>query len=382
MIETVGSETSASVRKSPALVRGFSRRVGEEYVDRCLYLNPLAGLPASGASLPAFEVLLRLPDDDIVVTVASRDALLAWARDEGEIVLNTVKRRLGALEVPRAPFAGLPMDRPHVMGILNATPDSFSDGGKHLDPEIAIGAGIAMLEAGATILDVGGESTRPGSDPVSTDEEISRVVPVIRGLAERGALVSVDTRHARVMEAAVAAGAGIINDVSALAGETDSLAVAARSQVPVILMHMRGAPKTMQQAPSYGFAPLDVYDELQERVKACLAAGIDRSMIAVDVGIGFAKSVEHNVQILHYLGLYHGLGCAQLLAVSRKTYIGRLSRGEPPILRVPGSLTSVVMGAQQGVQMVRVHDVPETVQALAVWRAVARADLPGQVTNV
>jgi dihydropteroate synthase len=382
MNQTAGGETTASVSKNPALVRGFSRLVGEGNVQAALYLSPLAGLPAGGGVLPAFEVLMRLPAEQdggrerVVLCSVARETLLAWAKDEGEEVTHTVKRRLATLEFRRPPFAGLAMDRPHVMGILNATPDSFSDGGKHFAVEDAVASGLAMLEAGATILDVGGESTRPGAAPVEPDEEIRRVVPVIRALAERGAKVSVDTRHAPVMAAAVEAGAAIINDVTALEGDPESLAMAVRTKVPVILMHMRGDPRTMQEQPVYRFAPLDVFDALEKRVEACLAAGISRHKLAVDVGIGFAKSVDHNTQILNRLALFHGLGCAQLLGVSRKSYIGRLSKGEPPTERVAGSLATAVMGAAQGVQMVRVHDVPETVQALAIWRAVAQADLP------
>jgi dihydropteroate synthase len=380
MTQTAGVETTASVSKSPALVRGFSRLIEEGAVSRSLYLSPLGGLPAGGSPLPAFEVLLRLIDDKgserVVLCHVGRENLLAWAKEEGEEVTYAVKRRLAALEFRRPPFAGLPMDRPQVMGIVNATPDSFSDGGKHYAPDDAVMAGMAMIEAGASILDVGGESTRPGADPVDPAEELRRVLPVIRGLCERGAKVSIDTRHAQVMAAAVDAGAAIINDVTALQGDADSLAVAAKLNVPVVLMHMRGDPRSMQEQPVYRFAPLDVFDALEQRVEACLAAGISRRNLAVDVGIGFAKSVNHNAQILNRLALYHGIGCAQLLGVSRKSYIGRLSKGEPPADRLPGSLATAVMGASQGVQIVRVHDVAETVQALTVWRALSQAVVP------
>lgn len=381
MRDAEARETLATVTRSPALVRGFSRLVADEDIERSLYLAPLAGLPATGAILPAFEVLIRLPGERVVSTIAGRSDLLAWADSEGSLVHKAVKRRLAGLESRCPSFAGLAMDgtqgRPHVMGIVNATPDSFSDGGRHLDPHAAVDAALAMVDAGATIIDVGGESTRPGADAVSPDEEIRRVVPVVQALAERGVLVSIDTRHAAVMQATVAAGAGIINDVTALTGDADSLAVAARLGVPVILMHMIGDPRTMQDAPRYRHAPLDVYDALADRVAACLAAGVPREALAVDVGIGFAKSVQHNTEILARLGMYHGLGCAQLLGVSRKSYIGRLSRGEPPLGRVPGSLATAVTGAGQGVQMIRVHDVAETVQALTIWHAIARSGPAG-----
>lgn len=374
MHEAEVRETTAIVTKSPALVRGFSRWVPEDDLDFAIGLVPVGVSPVCGQNIPAFEVLLRHPEGRILSCRTSQDALLAWAEGEGDAVTRLVSQRLCVLEQPRPPFAGLIMDGrqrgPHVMGIINATPDSFSDGGDHLDPQRAIHAGLEMVAAGATIIDVGGESTRPGADIVPIAEEIRRVVPVIQGLAERGVCVSIDTRHAAVMDAAVRAGAAIINDVTALEGDTDSLNVAAGLGVPVILMHMKGEPQTMQQAPSYFYAPLDVYAALARRVSACLAAGIPRHHLAVDVGIGFAKSDSHNTEILARLGLYHGLGCAQLLGVSRKSYIGRLSRGEPPRQRVPGSLATAVLAAEQGVQMIRVHDVPETVQALTIWRAI------------
>lgn len=360
-----------TVTKSPALPRGFSLAQGE--VARAVHLSPL-GLAGRGAPVQGWEVLLRGGTSVRAGTVTSvevgRADVLAWAREAGETIYTHVRRRMAAVEGLRPAFAGLSLDRPRVMGILNATPDSFSDGGRHFAVEDAVRGGVAMLEAGAEILDVGGESTRPGSEAVAPDEEIRRVVPVIRALAERGALISIDTRHAAVMEAAVAAGAAIINDVTALTGEAASLPTAARLGVPVILMHIQGEPKTMQADPRYAFAPTDVFDWLEERVGACLAAGIARADLCVDPGIGFGKTVEHNAQILKRLGLLHGLGCAVLLGISRKTFIGKVSRDEPPPARLAGSLAAAVLGAGQGVQILRVHDVAETCQALAVARAV------------
>ncbi|MGC2854455.1 dihydropteroate synthase [Novispirillum sp. DQ9] len=336
---------------------------------RDVHLAPL-GVAARGAPVPGWEVLLRTGPDAVTSVDCGRADVLAWARDCGETVHAHVRRRMATVEAPRPAFAGLSMDRPRVMGILNATPDSFSDGGRHFAVDDAVRGGLAMLEAGADILDVGGESTRPGSEEVLPEEEIRRVVPVIRALAERGALVSIDTRHAAVMEAAVAAGAAIINDVTALTGEPASLPTAARLGVPVILMHIQGEPRTMQADPRYSFAPLDVFDWLEARVEACLAAGIARADLCVDPGIGFGKTVEHNAQILKRLGLLHGLGCPVLLGISRKIFIARVSRGEPPLERLPGSLAAAVMGAERGMHILRVHDVAETVQALAVVRAV------------
>lgn len=256
------------------------------------------------------------------------------------------------------------------MGIVNVTPDSFSDGGLYFNAARAIAHGRELVEAGADVLDIGGESTRPGAAPVTVEEELRRVVPVVRALAERGAVVSIDTRHAAVMRGALAAGARIVNDVTALTGDPDSLATVAASEAEVVLMHMQGEPQTMQADPHYVDAPLDVYDYLAGRIAACEAAGIARARIAVDPGIGFGKNDAHNVAILGSLGLYHGLGCAVLLGVSRKSFVGRLSAGEPPKGRLPGSLAAALGGLDQGVQMLRVHDVAETAQARAIWHAV------------
>lgn len=368
---------TARLMKSPALLRGFSASFKPEFASRNIALVPLCGTGGATAArnrvIPAWEVLLRIAPDQIVQTVAARVEILAWARAEGELVYDAVRRSMAMCEAQRPDFAGLPMDRAHVMGILNVTPDSFSDGGRHFQHGDAVASGLAMLAAGATVLDVGGESTRPGADPVSPEEEIRRVVPVIQALAEAGAVVSIDTRHSAVMGAAVDAGAAIINDVTALTGDPDSLCIAARAGVPVVLMHMRGEPRTMQADPVYDFAPIDVLEYLQGRVEACLAAGIPREAICTDTGLGFGKTVDHNAELLIRQAMFHGLGCPVLMGISRKTFIGKVSRGEAPPARVPGSLAAAVLAAQQGVQIIRVHDVAETVQALAVWNAADRA---------
>lgn len=296
---------------------------------------------------------------------APLSGVLAWAGEVGREVEERVRGLLRALSAPRTPFAGLPAGRPVVMGIVNATPDSFSDGGCFLDPVKAIEHGRRLLAAGADILDVGGESTRPGSEPVSPEEEARRVLPVIRHLAGLGAAVSVDTRHAVVMEAALAAGARIVNDVAALR-EVGTVEVVRRAKAPVVLMHMQGEPRSMQRDPGYGDAPLDVLDWLEARVAACVAAGIARGDIAVDPGIGFGKTVDHNLEILRSTALFHALGLPLLIGVSRKSFIGRLSRGEPARERLAGSLAAGLEAVAQGAQILRVHDVAETVQALAV----------------
>ncbi len=273
-------------------------------------------------------------------------------------------------------FAGLSLTRPRIMGIINVTADSFSDGGETLAAVDAVRRGRQMLDDGADIIDVGGESTRPGAKPVDPATEIARVVPVIEALAADGALVSIDTRHAPVMAAAIAAGARIVNDVTALAGDPNSLKLVADADVSVVLMHMRGEPGTMQDDPRYDDAATDVFDYLRDRVAACEKAGIGRHRIAVDPGIGFGKTVDHNLRILNRLGLYRGFGCPLLIGVSRKSFIATLSRGEPPKRRLAGSLAAALAALQAGVRLFRVHDVAETVQAFKVWRAVKAGRAP------
>jgi dihydropteroate synthase len=260
------------------------------------------------------------------------------------------------------------------MGIVNVTPDSFSDGGRWLDAGAAIAHGLQLEAEGADLLDIGGESTRPGADPVELDEELRRVIPVIAGLARQVRIpISIDTRNGEVMRRAADAGARIINDVAALAHDADAVRVAAETGLPVVLMHAQGDPRTMQLDPRYDDVVLDVYDWLEARVAACEAAGIGRERIVVDPGIGFGKTVEHNLALLGSLGILHGLGCPILLGASRKSFIGRLVGGVPAPERVPGSVAAALLGAAQGVQVLRVHDVAATRQALAVWEAAAAA---------
>lgn len=279
--------------------------------------------------------------------------------------------RLQLLSRPRPPFAGLPLGRPLLMGILNATPDSFSDGGRRLDPEIAVREGVALLEAGADLLDVGGESTRPGADPVAAEEQVRRVEPVIRALADRGAVLSVDTRAPQVMRAALAAGARIVNDVSALAAEGAMQAVA-QAKASAILAHMRGEPRTMQDNPRYADVTLEVLEHLASRISACVQAGIAPEHLAVDPGIGFGKRGAHNAQLLEELAALHGLGSPIVLGASRKGWIGGLEAW-PPAERMGGSLAAAMAALDRGVQILRVHDVGQTHQARLAWTALNHA---------
>ena len=275
-----------------------------------------------------------------------------------------------AAEAKRAALAGLTLERPRLMGIVNVTPDSFSDGGKHATAKAAIEHGLCLVEDGADILDIGGESTRPGSDAVALDEELRRVIPVIEGLrAKTKALISVDTRKAEVMKRAAAAGANILNDVSALSHDPKSLNAAAASGLPVMLMHAQGDPKTMNDNPQYDDVVLNVFDYLAERIAACVRAGIPKDKIVADPGIGFGKHLHHNVAVMQRLSLFHGLGVPLLLGASRKKMIGQLCDVPDAKDRVPGSIAAALLGVAQGVQIVRVHDVKETKQAIEVWRA-------------
>nr|WP_174839399.1 dihydropteroate synthase [Ruegeria lacuscaerulensis] len=278
---------------------------------------------------------------------------------------------LAILSRPRAPIAGLDMNCPHIMGILNATPDSFSDGGVHNSVQTARDAAEQMVGQDATILDIGGESTRPGAAFVPEDEEIARTKPLIQAICERTkALISIDTRKASVAKAAWQAGAGLINDVSGFTFDPDLAPFCAEVGAPVCVMHMQGDPTNMQDDPRYNDVLLDVYDFLNDQVQYLEALGLNRNQIIVDPGIGFGKSVDHNATLLRNLSLFHGLGCPILLGVSRKGFIGQIGKETRKDARAPGSIAVGLAGLAQGVQILRVHDVAETAQALRLWAAV------------
>lgn len=268
------------------------------------------------------------------------------------------------------------LDQPQVMAILNLTPDSFSDGGQFLDdPDVAHAHAATMLEAGAAIIDVGGESTRPGAEAVWEGEEVKRVLPAVERLAAMGAAISVDTRRPGVMEAAVAAGAHVFNDVSALRHDPRSLEFAAASGVPVVLMHAPGSGEDLHADAHYDDVVLDVFDWLAARRDAALAAGVSAERIILDPGIGFGKSLASNLALMNALPLFHALGCPLLVGASRKRMVGALSNEAPSHRRLGGSLALALKALDAGVHMVRVHDVFETVQAIHVWRGLRDAAL-------
>lgn len=312
---------------------------------------PLAGGPFSFART---EVLTRAGCEGII---AAADVPAQW---------------LDRLTRPR-PFS---QPQPLIMGVLNITPDSFSDGGRNNDSATAIAAAHAMHEAGAAFIDIGAESTRPGAAELPLADELARLAPLWAGLT--GLPLSIDTRKAAVMATALDAGARLINDVSALTHDPAAASLVATRGCPVVLMHHQGTPETMQVAPHYDDALLDVFDWLEGRIAAAVAAGINHDMIIADPGIGFGKGFDHNLALLRGLTLFHGLGVPILLGASRKSLISTVAGGVGVADRLPGSLAIALAGASAGVQILRVHDVAETRQALSLWAACNPALMPPQ----
>ena len=352
---------------------------------RDIYLRPLGLFPAAlhqaakevWGGLPMAGGWLDFTALEIIERNGARvDRFIAglgefFERDWGRRTLNA-SDMFEALRAPRHRLAGLALDRPRLMGIVNVTPDSFSDGGAHFDPAAAVAHGLQLVAEGADILDVGGESTRPGAEAVDEAEEIRRIVPVIAGLrAKIDARISIDTRKSAVMREAVSAGADIINDVSALMHDPLSLETAAELGVPVILMHAQGDPRTMQDTPVYDDVVLDVFDFLEARMDAAIRAGIPREHLLVDPGIGFGKTLQHNLALMSGLSLFHGLGVPLLVGASRKRFIGTLTGVENASERVHGSVGAALAAVAQGAQIIRVHDVAATKAALAIFAASA-----------
>ena len=365
--------------ESPGLPRGFSFApdAGDRVAIRPLGLiageagasaahNGLAR-PLTGGRLfyTACQVFVERAET-VSHCVAAPAAVEDWAASVGGGLESAVGRVFANLAGPRMAFSGLALDRARVVGIVNVTPDSFFDGGRHGAVDAAIAHGEALIAAGVDILDIGGESTRPGSEATPGDIELERVLPVVRALSGRGALVSIDTRRADVMDAALEAGARVINDVTALRDDPKAAPLVAATGAHVILMHMQGRPRSMQAEPRYGDVVYEVWRFLSDRVEACIRAGIPIARIAVDPGIGFGKTDAHNLRLLSGAAMLHGTGAAVMVGASRKSFIGRIFEDVPAEARLAGSLGAAITAAGQGVQLLRVHDVAETRQALAV----------------
>ena len=355
----------------------------DETVKSTLAIRPMARLPGpvSGPGDLAAPLMVAGRRDCrfAAAEVIARDAngtrrrLLSAAALRADAATDPrVADLLARIERPRAAIAGLSFDRPRIMGIVNVTPDSFADGGRYFDSAVAVDHALRLEAEGADILDIGGESTRPGAGAIDVEEECRRVLPVINGLVRQARVpLSIDTRNSEVMARAAAAGVRLINDVSALRHDPQSPATAAGTGLPLVLMHAQGDPRTMQDAPHYDDVALDVYDFFAERVAASEAAGIPASRVILDPGIGFGKTLAHNLELLSALSLLHGLGCVLMLGASRKSFIGHLT-GAPPSERLAGSLAAALAGIAQGVEMLRVHDVAATRQALAVWQGLGQ----------
>ncbi len=352
-------EPDAAVYLRPHPV--FPRAQADLAIDRFRAL-PLAG----GARVfSGCEVLVR-EGNDVRAGLADLLQIDRWKRCLDEVHGRAVDEQLGRLARVLPAPAGVPGGGPRIMGVVNTTPDSFYAGSRAASVSAAVDAAREMVDAGAHIIDVGGESTRPGGAlPVGVDEEISRVIPVIEALADLPAPVSIDTRHARVMTEGVAAGASMINDISALTGE-GSLEAAAAAGVPVILMHCPAEFTAMHRPASYDHVVLDAFDWLAERIGICESAGLPRERLIVDPGIGFVKQAPQSAAVLARVSLFHGFGCPVLVGASRKSFIGRLAGGDTAADRLPGSLAAALWARSQGVQMLRVHDVAETRQAIAL----------------
>ncbi len=307
------------------------------------------------------------------------DALAGLTPDQQAAIRTVMMRATSPRSALQLGERIIRLDQPQVMGILNMTPDSFSGGSTVLDdPAAAAAQAVSMAAMGAAIIDIGGESTRPGATTVWEEDEKARVIPVIQHTAPSGTALSIDTRKAAVMEAALASGAHLVNDVSALLFDDRALGVVAKAGCPVVLMHFPGKPSDPHAADAYTDPLIEVYDWLEDRIEAVVAAGVLRDRIIVDPGIGFGKGVATNLALMNGLALFHGLGCPLLAGVSRKRLIGALSNEAPTHQRLGGSLALALKAMDQGAQIIRAHDVAETVQAVHIWRGLRDAALaPG-----
>ena len=309
--------------------------------------------------------------EEKIVSILDLDNFL---KKKSTTVAEKIKTILNNIESPREALilnngSVIGWKKPVIQGVLNVTPDSFSDGGQYSDIELARPHAHEMISAGADIIDIGGETTKPGAQSVSIKSEKDRVLPVIMNLATLNFPLSIDSRNAEVMNDAIQNGAHIINDVSALEHDLRSIGVVKKEDVPIILMHAQGVPEIMQNNPQYSHILLDIYDYLESRIKMCIDAGIDKNKIIADPGIGFGKTVDHNLEILNGLSIFHGLGVPLLVGTSRKSFIGKITGEKVAENRVSGSIAAMLLCLEQGVQIVRVHDVEQATQAISVWNA-------------
>ncbi len=362
-----------------AAVWNHNRKPEDErtaWMSQKLYLRP-TGLLHGDTAVRAIGKGLALPLASMPVAFSCAEVVEGTALKSKRSLYSVADLRSSvepALQAlikntvsPRASISGLSLERTRLMGIVNITPDSFSEHGEHGRHDLAIAHARDMIEQGADIIDVGGESTRPGAEKISQKEELSRVLDVIHAIAGDGALVSADTRRPDVMKQALKAGAKIINDVTALTFEEKSAEIVASSDCPVVLMHIRGEPKTMQNSPYFDDVVLEVYDDLENSMLAAERAGIARKRMVIDPGIGFGKTFSHNLQLLENLSIFHGLGAGLLVGLSRKGFLGAVTGVRDAGKRVHGSIGAAFSCIIQGVHILRVHDLAATKQALDAW---------------
>jgi dihydropteroate synthase len=338
--------------------------------------NGLAILLAGGPIAFSYvELIFREENGSFDKSIYSIKDLKNKSLNLSDLNLCSVFELLANISQPKQLCLGTKLKKftakPIVMGVVNVTPDSFFNSASSYNSDCAISNALELYNSGADIIDVGGESTRPGASPVSAEEEIQRVLPVVDKLVQQGIPVSIDTRNSIVMTKAIAAGVSLVNDVSAFTYDPNSLAVIANSEVGIILMHMQGIPETMQIDPKYSNGVvIDTYDYLSSRINACIELGVTRDRICVDPGIGFGKTLLHNMELISNLGIFHGLGCALGIGLSRKSFIQAIVGEVPPEERLGGSLASMINAIDQGANLLRVHDVKETVQAVSVWKKI------------
>lgn len=354
------------INRSPVLPRGFcfSSGLGAEFQLRPIF-NSEGHLSRGELYFPNF--------DSVSVVEAPISDIELWAAENNAGLFTVISSLLERVSRPSSTFAGLSLEEPILMGVLNVTPDSFHDGGQFDNHDVAVSHARKLINAGAEILDIGGESTRPGAKPISVEEEVDRVLPVIEQLAGEDVLIAVDTRRATVMRLALAAGAAIVNDVTALT-DVGAVKVVKEAGASVIIMHMQGRPRTMQKEPHYDDAPYEVATFLRKKVNELEQAGLPMERIAVDPGIGFGKTDAHNFAILKSIAMLHGIGTAIALGCSRKSFIGRAVDAESTDDRLPGTIAATLHAVSQGVQIHRVHDVAEVKQALRIWQR-SRTDI-------